>query len=834
MSQRRNIPYTIAHRLFYDVPERIADGASRLKIAGRGAPEGWSSKTIGFYRCLRPPLAQLPEQGWKIHVTATLANAEAVAEAVWDFCVRNLLPFKFLRSADAILHNNSKYWPRDASGKFCAIYPEPDRFEDSVASLDMLLKGQSGPYILSDVRYRSGPVFARYGSFVHRTCLNGEGEAVPAIRDPDGRLVPEYRAPAFAIPDFVELPAFLRPFVNPSPALDDLPFAIDGPLHFSNGGGIYRGTRREDGAAIALREARPHAGLDNNGHDARRRLRNEKATLERLAGLDCVPRLHDLYPIWEHEFLATEFVSGRTLLTEIIHRYPYAHPRPAAGEIAAYLGWVRDTFARIETAVAQIHAKGVEVADLHPGNIIVRPDGAVTVIDFECARLRGSGVSGGLGALGFAVSRPGAGGDDRADEVALGRILLMMLLPIVPILSLDPDKAGALVEIAGGLFPLEDEMARRLRSSAPTPDSAGPSPAFDAESWPELRSAIIAGILSRAATDRDDIIFRCDALQFAHGPASFAYGAAGILYAIGQVTGAVPPALVDRLHRIAIQGDGCRGLGFFDGLHGVAFALHALGRDELASDILAAALARPLPIGDGLFGGKAGVALNLLELGEAWSDEALLDRGTALGARLADAVRLEDGLPGQRSAGLMHGGSGLALLFLRLHARTGLDAHLDAAEAALRSDLRVGQSLPDGTFHLVKSPKYLIYLDGGSIGPGLVLERFLRLRPDEGLSEILDQIRRGCTIPFVMQPGLFQGRTGLIAALADSPRPQDRRAGRTQAQRLGWHALRCGGEIAFPGDGLTKFVDDLASGSAGVLLVLDALFGGRRPRLPFL
>jgi hypothetical protein len=54
---------------------------------------------------------------------------------------------------------------------------------------------------------------------------------------------------------------------------------------------------------------------------------------------------------------------------------------------------------------------------------------------------------------------------------------------------------------------------------------------------------------------------------------------------------------------------------------------------------------------------------------------------------------------------------------------------------------------------------------------------------------------------------------------------------RRHVQRLVWHALPYGGLVAFPGEQLLRLSMDLATGSAGILLALGAVFEGT-PTLP--
>nr|WP_308061724.1 phosphotransferase [Streptomyces sp. LBUM 1481] len=64
-----------------------------------------------------------------------------------------------------------------------------------------------------------------------------------------------------------------------------------------------------------------------------------------------------------------------------------------------------DVLAKIEEGLRAIHARGVVFGDLHPRNLIVRPDGRVCFIDFELASPADEFVRPGLGAAGFAAPR---------------------------------------------------------------------------------------------------------------------------------------------------------------------------------------------------------------------------------------------------------------------------------------------------------------------------------------------------------------------------------------------------------------------------------------------
>lgn len=516
----------------------------------------------------------------------------------------------------------------------------------------------------------------------------------------------------------------------------------------------------------------------------------------------------------------TEHLVGETLLDAIIQRYPLVHPDPTDAELAEYVAWADGIFNRLDTAVDDVRSRGVRVGDLHPSNIMVTPDGDVAIVDFECCTTLDQMDPAALGAVGF--QPPADLPADRVDDYVRSAVRLMVLMPIVPLTGLEPTKATALVDVAASELPVPPSTVKELRIGLQTTDDGvqpeDPGGAMfltDPLDWPAIRESLVVGILRSASPNRDDRLFPGDPLQFTYGGATLAYAAAGVLLALVRATGAAPPELVEWLLRASQSDSGCRGSGLYDGPHGAALALDAVGARDAGLALARAAPTDAPSQSLGLFGGRSGIALNLLHFSEAGEDDRLRAAATRLGELVtAELLRPGSPQPGSRP-GLFHGDTGSALLCLRLFASSQDERYLDAAERALRNDLASGTFLPDGTFHVRAGARRLIYLDGGSAGIGIVLAKYLQHRPAHDLVEILDAIRRGCRIPFVLQPGLFQGRAGLIAAagvlLDDAEASEVQMA---HVRRLGWYAIDHQGALHLPGTGLTKFSCDLATGSA--------------------
>lgn len=841
--------YAYADPLFYDSPRRWG-APEEFAAVSRPLPPGWERGDQEIWAVVRPVDVRLPGQGWKIHVSARAEDAEEVLETVYAYCLAERVTFKFLRGMPVLQVQNSKYAPRGSSGKFCTLYPVDEaELERCLQGLAPALAGRKGPYILSDLRWGQGPLYLRYGGFAERYCRNEAGARVLALDGPDGRLVPDVRGAGFAVPDWVPVPAFIAPAVAERAAQRDtgLPYTVERVLHFSNAGGVYLARDGADGAALVLKEARPFAGLDQRGVDAVTRLRNEHTILMRLAGLPGVPAQYGLLTAWEHEFLVQEFVEGRSLSEWLAARYPLIHPDADEAAVAEYTREALDLVDRIEQVLTAIHARGVVFGDLHPRNLIIRGDGDICFIDFELASTVDDFVRPALGAAGFAAPKGYTG--TQIDRYGLAAIRLWLFWPLAQLPALDPGKADELADAIERRFPVPsgytDEI-RCLLGPAPS-DGRTPRPELGRDrkrldallaapeaDWLRIRDSLAAGLAATATPDREDRLFPGDVAQFTHGGLGLAYGAAGVLYALHATGVAIDADHVRWLVRAARERPAEPGLYF--GGHGVAYVLDLLGERDAALALLARLDARPdVEPEPGLAAGAPGIALTFLHFADSTGDLRLLDRALALARPAADALEKAGRADPRRPAGLLAGASGTALALVRLYERTGDAALLDQAQTLVELDLDRCADIADGTFQVVDGRRVLPYVETGSAGIGLALDALLTHRPDVPAARHEQAIRRAAEPEFIIQPGLFNGRAGLLGYLAltrhRAPDPTTTPLDR-QRRLLTLHQISYQGQLAFPGDQLLRLSADLATGSAGVLLALGTALAGT-PFLPW-
>lgn len=850
--------YCLADPLFYDTPSQRPTRNPDFPVATRETPPAWDHQPSDTWLYYAPTDRDLPSQGWKIHVSSGLADAERTLETVWEYCVPHGLAFKFLRNRSAMIMQNSKSAFRGSSGKLVTIYPaDENRLELTLNELDGMLAGVRGPYILSDLRYGDGPLFVRYGGFAERHCLADNGARSLALENAYGDLVPDVRGPVFALPPWVTLPEFLQPHLAARSAVttNDLPYQIESAFQFSNGGGVYYGHDTRSGEAVVLKEGRPYAGLDSAERDAVTRIAHERDILERLAGLDVVPAVLDYFTLGDHQFLVQEFIDGNPLQRELVHRYPLTHPDCTERELAEYVEWALDMLRRVDAAVGALHERGVVFGDLHPANILVTPENRLVLIDFEVATLAEDNGRASLAHPAYQPPSDRRGVD--VDRYTLACLHLGMFAPQLTTMGrLDAAKVRQLADMITETFPVPAEVVEpavdTIQGPAPEGNSAGtPSPLRelpmpDVQPWDRVRESMCRAIVAGATPDRDDRLFPGDIAQWKPGGGiNMAHGAAGVLFALSATGAGSFPAYENWLRERALRTVGHTAPpGFYDGLHGVAYVLADLGRQQDALDVIERAMTAPQDaIELGLYSGLAGIGLNLLHFADRTGDSTFTD----LAARLVDIV--SDRLGGVTDvpeisggdnprAGLMFGSSGPALLFVHAYERTGDASLLARAEVALRQDLRRCIRVKDGTLQVNQDWRTLPYLDEGSVGIALALDRYLTHCQDEELAVTLAELRAVTRSDYFVQSGLFAGRAGMIACAgmaAGGRLPDDGPGPATQRllRGLRWHALSHAGGLAYPGDQLLRLSMDLATGSAGVLFAVGTALHDRPVFLPF-
>jgi hypothetical protein len=341
------------------------------------APEG------SFWRYSRGHATGDAEQGWKLHVSATVLTANETLKRVAPLLRARGTLFKAPSSLTGLQRLNCGLdYGYSQVGKFITVYTRSDEEAVSLARrLDRMTRGMASPPVPFDRRFRPGScVYYRYGSFSQLEMRNEDGTRTPAMRDPGNRLVADIREAAEAKPDWVSDP-FITKRRGRDVGRSRSPLATTyrafQALTQRGKGGVYKAfdlSARPPRLCI-LKEGRALGEIGWDGRDGSWRVRQEEFVLSSLRGAGVTaPSVYASFEVEGNHYLVTEYVEGETLQSLLDRR------RRRLGLSAAF-GYG----ARLSSLIYGIHAAGWVWGDCKPSNLIVTRSGELRPLDFEGA-----------------------------------------------------------------------------------------------------------------------------------------------------------------------------------------------------------------------------------------------------------------------------------------------------------------------------------------------------------------------------------------------------------------------------------------------------------------
>jgi len=377
-----------------------------------------------FWRYSREWLPSDPEQGWKLHIAATILTAERVlakvAPALGDANVLYKVPSS-LHELDEL--NRGLLYGYSQVGKFITIYPSSTRDALVLAEkLHELTRGFAAPGIPFDGRYRSDScVYYRYGGF--KTIIADEDGKSKLIRNPNGELCQDSRdviKPEWVDDLFAEQQAEIH---SRRPTLLQTTFRVFRALKQRGRGGVYQAIDLSSSAPrlCIIKEGRKHGEVDWLGRDGSWRIKHEAKVIAHLRRKGVkVPSVYSSFRAANNSYLAQEFIEGEDLAHWLARR-----KRRLSIKVALGLG------AKLVEIVAAIHTAGWVWRDCKPGNVIITVAGELWPIDFEgaCPRRRPDPLP--WGTVPFAAPEAAApfGGQSRLPEdlYAMGAVIYFLL-----------------------------------------------------------------------------------------------------------------------------------------------------------------------------------------------------------------------------------------------------------------------------------------------------------------------------------------------------------------------------------------------------------------------
>lgn len=324
-----------------------------------------------------------PEQGWKLHVSATILNASDLLEIVAPFLENQEAFYKAPESLRELKKLNSGiYYDYSQIGKFITIYPRNDEHAVFLAEkLHRMTPQNFSPTIPFDLRYQpQSSIFYRYGAFKVKKIENTDGTIVLALNDEKGNPIPDVRDGEKPHPAWVSNPFPVEQAITPVEySYLKNNFRIMRALSQRGKGGVYHGLDLTGSAprVCVLKEGRENGEVDWDGRDGFWRVKHEASVIEHLrkAGIE-VPEIYSAFESEKNYYVAAEFIEGENLhafLRKKRRRISIKQAIKFALEIAEILN--------------RIHAAGWLWRDCKPGNLIVTKKGSLRPLDFEGACL---------------------------------------------------------------------------------------------------------------------------------------------------------------------------------------------------------------------------------------------------------------------------------------------------------------------------------------------------------------------------------------------------------------------------------------------------------------
>ncbi|MDT7690574.1 MAG: hypothetical protein QOE46_3333 [Acidobacteriota bacterium] len=336
-----------------------------------------------IWRYSRGALPGDPEQGWKLHVPATVLTAGEVLRAVAPLLRGRGVLYKAPASLGELDKLNSGiFYGYSQVGKFLTVYPRTNAEALLLArELYQLTRGMGAPAIPFDLKYRAdGCVYYRYGAFKALEVEGHDGAVTYAIRDPEGRFVLDTRdsaaRPEWIADPFIEgagLPASKPAALTPLQTT----FKAFRALAQRGRGGVYQALdlSATPPRLCILKEGRRDGEVCWDGRDGFWRIGHERRVLEALDGAGVeVPRVYSSFGAEKNYYLAVEFIEGESLDRWLERR------RRRLG-VARALAMA----AHLARLVARIHSAGWVWRDCKPGNLVITKSGRLRPLDFEGA-----------------------------------------------------------------------------------------------------------------------------------------------------------------------------------------------------------------------------------------------------------------------------------------------------------------------------------------------------------------------------------------------------------------------------------------------------------------
>lgn len=813
-----------SHPLVYDEPKRESE---RWKISER-----WSflSRDIASpWRFVGPKPNDLPQCGWKIHLSAIPSQAEEILGTAIPILVDAGLYFKVAADPSVYFKKLLKTASVDEFGKLLTAYPVTlEKFDALVSELYHALQGFLAPEILSDAQIGNSPVHFRYGSFLlmEKWCEEKQ-RWLEALESPSGEVFWPSRSGCLEIPRWAPRSGS----INAALAKRDrnavrVPFEVDQVLRYSSRGLSMKAYYQ--GREVFVKEVRVLSGFTTRSSDGVSSLKQESKVLEELKGLDGVPSKCEMINGEKSSFLITDYFNGKSLRAYVTETCPLVLGTEEKTD--SYVFWAKSCMEKARAVLTRVHDIGWCHGDISPDNILVSLNGEVMIVDWEAAAPTGTGVPK-YWTPGFSMADPrircsNQEKDFRLEEndlYGLGKIALSLFYPSASQVDFSLEERSVILDeiqdfygkaarewleefielpvpryafgrvnefdLAGGIVESWGRFEEHLQVSETIPVGAGSLGSGTIFSPEGLRDLVY----TQSQNQYEDYRFKSELLRKAEIDSDLYNRNAVHLTELRMVLKPTPDSINEYVQSLERE---------YSSKIEHEFTLEKMIRDLVI-------LSRVRGSGSLL---RNETSLLLEELGLNLSDLLL----SSFGDRKIEA-----------SGGLLSGWSGAAMALLQwweFEQSSRAESVLDVAETMCTEDLLGCKKSKNGSLMIDDGDRLLPYLAEGSAGVLWAITEFAKKHRIIATDEQLLGLIEACSSKYFATAGLFYGRAGCYWALKRANEVFGSQVGgqmvRSQEILLKKQCMEMDGAVYCLGDRNERFTLDFAFGTAGVLYAL--------------
>ncbi|MSU01267.1 lanthionine synthetase LanC family protein [Tissierella pigra] len=838
--------YSIENNKFYEDFSKKNINKEFIDILLHKIDCDWKIEKRGIYHIIYQNL-ELPSQGWKIHISATLENAEDILDIVASILIPKKIAFKVLLDIETLKVTSQKSFPRQSYGKFITIYPKNlNEFKQVIDLLYIRLRQFEGPYILSDKRYKDCKViYYRYGGFLSNYEYDNEGNSKPCIIDGYNRKIEDLRVPYFKLPPGIN--DVFTNFENNSKSQLTERYKVIKAIRFTNAGGVYLGEDIKTKELVVIKEARPHTVLIGDGKDAIYIRKEEVKRLKEFELTGYVPKVIDYFYDWEHFFTIVEYIDGEVLDEFVIRNNPIY--RMGTGvQVQDYLKKIIKIFIKLSDFISILHKNKYIFGDFALDNFMITLDLDIKAIDLEGCNREGS-LTQRAGTKGFFETMRHQNLYE-SDIYSLGCLLFSCILKKNNMIDIKKDTFEVFLDSVLEEYNVPVELKLLILNM--TSSEYNQRPCIEEVIY-KLKDILYQ--LENKQIERQDINFKNVQIQDSLAE-SIKLGIKGILSSKNKTSLCIFPNTPLLNSKLNVS----------TGLFGIIRGLNYLGVKAFNKEFINSHLKFPQNEPMGLYVGIAGVLWTLLDIKELEKAEMLFDQHIdiyklgqdysifsgksgigllclkfyiitqdkmylELAVKIGDNIIKDLEIDQIKNIGYKKGLSGISLFLLYLYIVSGDNRYILYGKDSLL--LELNYQVSSNIYATIDFPGFIgsniasPYFIEGTSGILSVLLRYYKILKEPYLLEKSVELANSFISKYSISPTLYSGLSGMGNVLLDSYYILGDDKYKKQAYDFSrgclLHQIKYENGILFPDLYINKLSTDFGYGTIGILMFFERL-----------